>query len=237
MPVNAQPERGEYGWFMENVKFHFDPRCPWCYQTSRWARRLEELGEIELDWGVFSLEVVNLEEGADPRDLEAKGSPALRTAVVIEREHGSKAIGAFYAALGRRNFEQVPPASDPIQAARESLAEANLEPGLCDKALGDPTTWDVVIAETARLVARVGKLGVPTIVLDGGQGPAMFGPVVSRLPSDEDAVALWQHTSWLVRYGNFAELKRKREGLDELPVMVWWQEQRAKRDAEKAAAS
>ena len=47
---------------MEPVKFHFDPLCPWCYQTSRWARRLEELGEITLEWGVFSLEVVNLEE-------------------------------------------------------------------------------------------------------------------------------------------------------------------------------
>jgi hypothetical protein len=48
---------------MEVVKFHFDPICPWCYQTSRWAKRLEQLGEIELDWGLFSLEVVNLEEG------------------------------------------------------------------------------------------------------------------------------------------------------------------------------
>ena len=33
---------------MEQVKFHFDPRCPWCYQTSRWAVRLEELGEIAI---------------------------------------------------------------------------------------------------------------------------------------------------------------------------------------------
>src|SRR5947199_8493704 len=88
---------------MEKVKFHFDPRCPWCYQTSRWAKQLESLGEIELDWGVFSLEVVNLEDGADPRALEPTGSPALRTAVVIERTHGSKAIGPFYTALGRRN--------------------------------------------------------------------------------------------------------------------------------------
>lgn len=214
---------------MEKVKFHFDPRCPWCYQTSRWAKQLESLGEIELDWGVFSLEVVNLEDGADPRALEPTGSPALRTAVVIERTHGSKAIGPFYTALGRRNFEQVPPASDAVVAVRESLEEAGLEPALCDKALADPTTWDVVVDETVRLVERLGKLGVPTIVLDGGEGPAVFGPVISRLPSDEDAVELWRHTSWLVRYGNFAELKRKRDGLDELPVVAWWQEQRAKK--------
>jgi predicted DsbA family dithiol-disulfide isomerase len=220
---------------MEQVKFHFDPRCPWCYQTSRWAKRLEALGEIELDWGVFSLEVINLEEGKDPRSLETTGSPALRTAVVIAREHGSKAIGPFYSALGHRNFEQAPPAADPIVAVRESLAEAHLESELCDKALGDPTTWQVVIDETLRLADRIGRLGVPTIVLDGGEGPAIFGPVVSRLPSDQDTVELWRHTAWLMRYENFAELKRNREGLDELPVMAWWREQQAKREAETTA--
>src|SRR5437762_2633222 len=103
---------------MNQVKFHFDPRCPWCYQTSRWAKRLEALGEIELDWEVFSLEVVNLEEGKDPKDLEPTGSPALRTAVVIAENHGSKAIGPFYTALGKRTFEQVPPPSDMIAAVR-----------------------------------------------------------------------------------------------------------------------
>ena len=63
----------------EPVKFYFDPRCPWCYQTSRWAKRLEELGEIGLDWGVFSLEVVNLEEqpGFDPSWTERKFFEAL----------------------------------------------------------------------------------------------------------------------------------------------------------------
>jgi hypothetical protein len=42
---------------MDAVRFHLDPACPWCYQTSRWAKRLEQLGEIELAWGLFSLEV------------------------------------------------------------------------------------------------------------------------------------------------------------------------------------
>src|SRR3979411_2199922 len=61
---------------LEPVKFHFDPLCPWGYQTPRWAPRLEELGEITLEWGVFSLEVVNLEDGKDPRTLEARSGPA-----------------------------------------------------------------------------------------------------------------------------------------------------------------
>src|SRR5581483_7917077 len=97
---------------MEKVRFHFDPRCPWCWQTSRWARRLEELGEIDVDWDVFSLDVVNAPEGTDP--LELDGSPQLQTAVVVLREHGPKALGRLYAALGERQFHSPPPPDDPV---------------------------------------------------------------------------------------------------------------------------
>src|SRR5437764_10279288 len=225
---------------MDQVKFHFDPRCPWCYQTSRWAKRLEELGEIELDWEVFSLEVVNLEDGKDPNDLEPTASPALRTAVGIAANHGSKAIGPFYTALGKRTFERVPPPTDPtamVAAVRESLEEAGLDAGLCDKALSDRATWDKVIADTRAMIERIGRLGVPTIVLDGGDGGAIFGPVISDMPTDEDAVELWRHTAWLARYGNFAELKRKRAHITELPVMEWYKEQRAKAAAAESQRS
>jgi hypothetical protein len=30
------------------------------------------------------------------------------------------------------------------------------------------------------------------------------------VPTDEEAVELWRHVSWLVRYENFSELKRDR---------------------------
>ncbi|MDP8978476.1 MAG: hypothetical protein M3N17_07855 [Actinomycetota bacterium] len=58
--------------------------------------------------------------------------------------------------------------------------------------------------EHRELVERMRSFGVPTIVLDGGAGPATFGPVISRLPDDDGTVALWRHcrgwhatrTSW-----------------------------------------
>ena len=211
---------------MEKVKFHFDPRCPWCYQTSRWARRLEELGEIDLDWGVFSLEVVNLEEGKDPLELAATATsgPALRTAIVIRDMVGSAAIGPFYKALGKRIWEQSPPAQDMVVAVKESLAEVGLDPALCDQALKDPTTWEEVLAEHRALIERTGAFGVPTIVMDDGTGPAIFGPVISALPSDGDAVTLWEHVSWLARYENLYELKRGRTNQPDLPAIEWRQQ-------------
>ena len=204
---------------MERIRFHFDPRCPWCYQTSRWVRRIEELGEVEVDWGVFSLEVVNLPEGQDPRAIDARSGPVLRTAMLIDDR---RAVGAFYKAMGQRIWETAPPAKvDDLDAIRASLTEAGLEPDLLDKAMADRSTWDAVVDEHQALVERTHAFGVPTIVLDGGDGPAIFGPVISTLPSDEDAVELWRHTSWLVRYGDFAELKRGRANLVDLPAVAW----------------
>jgi hypothetical protein len=211
---------------MDKVKFHFDPRCPWCYQTSRWIRRLEELGELEADWGIFSLEVVNLEAGKDPRQIDAVSGPALRTAIVIRDNFGSKAIGPFYAALGKRIWETVPPAEDQLVAVRESLEEAGLDPSLVDKAMADESTWDAVLAEHNELIANTRSFGVPTIVLDGGEGLAIFGPVISELPTDDDGVELWKHVSWLARYENFSELKRDRTIKNDLPAALWRARQR-----------
>lgn len=212
---------------MEHIRFHFDPRCPWCYQTSRWARRLEELGEVAIDWAVFSLEVVNLPEGGDPRTIEAVSGPSLRTAVALRDTVGSDAVGPFYAAFGRRLWEETPPPPvDDREAIRASLEEIGADPGLLDEALADPGTWTSVLAEHQALVDRTQSFGVPTIVLDGGTGNAIFGPVISSVPDDETVVELWRHTAWLTRHGDFAELKRGRARMPDLPVIEWRAEQR-----------
>jgi hypothetical protein len=78
-----------------------------------------------------------------------------------------------------------------------------------------------VVHEHEALVTRTGAFGVPTIVLDEGEGPAIFGPVIYDLPDDGDAVELWRHSTWLVRNSNFAELKRGRGGVPQLPAMEY----------------
>jgi predicted DsbA family dithiol-disulfide isomerase len=216
---------------MERIRFHFDPICPWCYQTSRWAKRLEQLGEIELDWGLFSLEVVNAAEGTDLAGLQARSGPALRTAIVIRDQAGRAAIGPYYTALGRRIWEQSRPEPDMATAVRGALVELHLDAAWCDEALADPATWDAVLDEHNALVERTHSFGVPTIILDGGDGPAIFGPVISALPSDEDALELWRHVTWLVRHESFSELKRDRPSPPQLPAMDWY---RAQRQAERA---
>lgn len=199
----------------ELVRFYFDPICPWCYQTSRWAMRLAELGEIQLSWGLFSLEVQNA--GREPEDMassHARSARGLRTAVLV-RDQAEAAAGAFYAALGRRVHEegQDLDAAETVEAA---LRDAGLDAALCDEAWSDPSTQERVASEHRALCDRTRSFGVPTIVLDGGDGPAIFGPVISEVPDDDAAVELWRHVRWLTRYDNFAELKRDRTSLPDL---------------------
>ncbi len=193
----------------EHIRFFFDPICPWCYQTSRWIRQLERLGEVTASWGVFSLELAN--DG--PGERLPRSAAALRTALLADERHGPAATGAFYACLGAAVHERGARVHDP-DVITAALAEAGLEPGLLDEAVADHATWDRVAAQHAALVEDTGSFGVPTIVLDDGRGPAIFGPVISEVPSDDDAVELLRHVVWLTRYENFSELKRDRADPD-----------------------
>lgn len=48
---------------------------------------------------------------------------------------------------------------------------------------------------------------------------AFFGPVISRLPSEAEAVELWDHVVGLARFPGFAELKRSLRELPQLPAL------------------
>jgi protein-disulfide isomerase-like protein with CxxC motif len=221
----------------EHLAFHFDPLCPWCWQTSRWARRLVELGAATVDWKLFSLLIQNSADGVEAVDPAAPGVRGLRTAVLVRETGGNEAIGAFYEALGMRHFHGDLESYEDEDTFRKALTDVGLDAGLYDRAMADPATWDAVVTEHRTLVDETQAFGVPTIRLDGGTGPAIFGPVVSELPTDEDAVELLTHTAWLVRYRNFGELKRERIDLDVPSAAAWRARQAAKKAAEEAKAA
>ena len=123
---------------------------------------------------------------------------------------GNEAMARYYAAIGDRIFDGLQSAEVPSTIIG-ALSDADLSPEVLDEALADPETWQKLLAEHTALVSTTRSFGVPTIQLDGPDGPATFGPVISNPPdNDADAVALWHHTAWLTRYDNFSELKRDR---------------------------
>ena len=220
----------------EHILFHFDPLCPWCWQTSRWARRLAELGAADVDWGVFSLEIANSPDGVSAVKPDANGAKGLRTAVLVRDTLGNAEMGRFYEALGNRHFHQLEKYDNPA-TFRGALTDAGLDPDLHDRALADIGTWHTVIREHEAVVRDTKAFGVPTIRLDGGKGPSTFGPVLSELPSDEDAVKLLEHVTWLMRYENFGEFKRERIDLDVPSAAAWRARQAAKAEAAKSAGA
>ena len=217
----------------EKIAFYFDPLCPWCYLTSKWVHRLVELSVVEVDWRLFSLEVHNTGKTSLEDAAEFRAATALRTAVALRDTVGPELVGRFYAALDARTWDDTQDIRD-IDVIRASVATAGADPAIVDAALADASTWDRVVEEHHEVVAEVGAFGVPTIRLDGGTGPAIFGPVIHTVPNDEDAVEMFHHVAWLVRHPTFWEIKRERT---ESPDLEHARVRAARRAASEAAAA
>ena len=162
---------------------------------------------VEVRWRFFCLEEVNKGEGTVDWE-RGRSAPSLRVLALVRRRHGQEAVDRFYTALGRARFEREQDLSEPVLEA--ALEEAGLDRGLCAAALADPATRDEVLAEHAAIVQRLEAFGVPTLVLDDGDGPGIFGPVINPVPEGEAAGELWDRVLWLTRLDGFFELKRAR---------------------------
>ena len=205
-----------------DINFYFDPGCPFAWMTSKWVRKVQAQRDYSVDWRFISLRLLNAHIDYDahfPPEYEAghtAGLKLLRVAARTRAEYGREAVGPLYAALGARAFDREPVAGDAgarahrgsREFAEAALAEAGLPTSLSDAL--DDTAWDAVIkAETDEALSLTGKdVGTPILHFEPPGGVAFFGPVISRLPSDEQAAQLWDHVIALARYPGFAELKR-----------------------------
>ena len=80
--------------------------------------------------------------------------------------------------------------------------------GLAD-ALDDTSLDAQIRAEGDEALALTGRdVGTPILHFSPPDGTALFGPVISRLPSPQDAIRLWDHVTGLASFPGFAELKR-----------------------------
>jgi 2-hydroxychromene-2-carboxylate isomerase len=213
-----------------DLHLYFDPVCPFCWLTSKWVRMVSARRQYRVDWRFISLRLVNAHVDYAvhfPPEYEAghtAGLRLLRVAARTRAEHGSEAVGRLYEVLGTRIFDaEFVPDTAQDHGARGTrpfvepvLAAAGLPAELAD-ALDDPT-WDAVVqAETEEALALTGKdVGTPILHFAPPDGAAFFGPVISRLPGEDEAEELWEHVVALARFPGFAELKRS---LRELPQL------------------
>lgn len=199
-----------------NVDFHFDPMCPFAYQTSLWIRDVRAQLGITVSWRFFSLEEVNRFEGKKhPWERPwSYGWSLMRIGALLRRQSMS-ALDDWYLGIGTALHMRGEKPHDPA-VAREMLVTLGHPPSLLDEALADETTHDEVRAEHQRVV-DAGGFGVPTLFFPDGQ--CLFGPVLVDPPTGEDAMRLWDVVTGMQAFPHVYELQRPK-GPDDLALIA-----------------
>lgn len=215
-----------------DLHFYFDPVCQFAWMTSKWVRKVIAARDYTVEWRLISLRMVNShidyskQFPPDYEEYHNAGLRMLRVAARARAEFGPQALDALQASFGAHIFD-VPPWPDPQyrndtvghpQHMKEILAQAGLPAELAE-ALED-SSWDAEIrAETDAARTLTGKdVGTPILHIDPPGGFAFFGPVISRIPTDEQAVELWDNVLALTRFPGFSELKRSLRERPQLQV-------------------
>jgi hypothetical protein len=205
-----------------DIHFYFDPVCPFAWMTSKWVRTVQSQRDYTVDWRFISLRLLNAHidyASHFPPEYEAghtAGLRLLRAAASVRRDHGCEPIGPLYSAFGARIFDSHT-GTYMVDGRDQRGTEDFLAPILAEldlpshhlAALDDPSFDAAIQAETDAALTLTGRdVGTPIIHFEPPEGVAFFGPVISRLPDEDDAVRLWDHVIGLAGFPGFAELKR-----------------------------
>jgi hypothetical protein len=213
-----------------DVEFFFDPGCPFAWQASVWMRRVAELRGVKVGWRFVSLWFMNEDKDLPEEMVEAqaRGLRYHRICAAARERCGNEAVGELYRAWGERYWytgakgelgERLAAAARVADPA-EIVRSLGLPRDLLDAAR-DPS-WDATIrAETAEALRRTGPdVGTPIITYDPPDGNSLFGPVISEVPDDDQAVEFYDALRTFADFRGFSELKRTDRVPLDLPLLA-----------------
>ncbi len=213
-----------------DIEFFWDPVCPFAWITSRWIEKVSAQTDYKVDWRFISLRILNKDKDYAtefPPEYErghTAGLRMLRVAANIRSELGREPMGKLYEGYGKAYFDQERGSGlsrrlGTVEHITEILTDVGLPTNFA--AASDDTSWDAEIeAETELALSRTGRdVGTPIITFEPPDGVSFFGPVISRVPSDEQAVELWNAVITLAKFPSFAEMKRSMREVPQLRIL------------------
>ena len=196
----------------QSVKFWFDVTCPFAWATSRWIKEVEKVRDINVEFVPMSLAVLN-----DGRDLpenytnmmKAAWGPARVFAKVATDEPNK--VDELYTIMGNKVHGEEQGGKTGYGAYEELIKEALADAGLDASYAEVANTEDADEALRAFHIEGINSVGdeVGTPVIKLGD-TAFFGPVITRIPTGEEAGEIFDAAVRLSEYPYFFEIKRSR---------------------------
>ncbi len=190
-----------------HVDLWVDPLCPWAWLTSRWLLEAAKVRNLDVEFHVMSLSVLNEGRDLSPRYKDAleKGWGPVRVLIAAEVRHGNEIVEPLYSAMGTRRHVQ------DIENLDEVIAGALSDVGLkADLALAATSTdYDEALRKSHHAGMDPVGYEVGTPVIHVGD-VAIFGPIVTPAPKGEAAGKLFDGLMLVASTPGFYELKRTR---------------------------
>ncbi|MEM7142178.1 MAG: hypothetical protein AAF548_14235 [Actinomycetota bacterium] len=215
-----------------DLEFFWDPVCPFAWVTSRWVEMVAEKKDLSVDWRFIGLRILNEDKDYATEfppgypEFHSFGLRGLRVASAVREAEGREPMGPLYTAMGEGIWNRLPDESRGLLGGYEeeheialALASCGLDEGYV-RHLHDESQDAAIRADTEDALSRTGKdVGTPIVAMADG-GPAFFGPVISRVPSPEEAVELWDAVMTLAAWPGFSEMKRTLREWPQIPLLT-----------------
>lgn len=211
------------------VTLWFDPICPFGWITSRWILDVAKIRNVDLDFKVMSLAVLNKGREVDDyhKDIFEKSWLSSLAATAAKEKFGDEGLRNFYESLGTKlhleskqlNPELVFESLKALDISGDELSEliAEIQANIDPAKQADPSDSSSLTGLAGQLYKShfeamnlVGSdVGCPVISING---VGLFGPVLSPAPKGEAAGELFDGFVKVCAFEGFYELKRSRTG-------------------------